>query len=122
MSANQEKYTPEQIITALEKHKGLVSKAAKALRCSRQTVMNYAARYPEVREAMDDAREAMLDVAESKLFDAVRKGQPWAVCFYLKTQGKKRGYIERQEFTGADGEPLKVVITYADETRRDADG
>jgi len=34
-------------------------------------------------------------MAENKLLDAVEKRQAWAVCFYLKCQGKKRGYIEQ---------------------------
>jgi hypothetical protein len=37
---------------------------------------------------------------------AVRRGEPWAVCFTLKCLGKDRGYVERQERTGAGGQPL----------------
>jgi hypothetical protein len=28
---------------------------------------------------------------------AVLAGEAWAVCFYLKTQAKDRGYVERSE-------------------------
>jgi hypothetical protein len=114
MSAVNEKYTPEQVIAAIERSHGKVSLAAKALKCTRQTVLNYTKDYPQVKQALEDARELTLDIAEDKLFKAIQKGQSWAICFYLKTQGKKRGYIERQEHTGLDGEPLNVVITYAD--------
>jgi hypothetical protein len=43
-------------------------------------------------------------------------GEPWAVQFRLRTKGKGRGYVERvqQEVSGKDGEPLQVVIKYAD--------
>ena len=34
----------------------------------------------------------------------------------LKTKGKKRGYIERQEITGADGMPTNFQIEIIDKT------
>jgi hypothetical protein len=34
-----------------------------------------------------------------------------AVIFFLKTRGKKRGYIERSEVTGKDGTPIAGNIT-----------
>jgi len=39
----------------------------------------------------------MLDMAESSLYRRVLAGDSCAVCFFLKTQGRKRGYIERGE-------------------------
>jgi hypothetical protein len=37
----------------------------------------------------------MLDNVESALYTAALAGEAWAVCFFLKTQGKARGYVER---------------------------
>jgi hypothetical protein len=64
--------------------------------------------------AIKEERERMTDVAEMALFDAIKEGEGWAVCFYLKTQGKERGYIERHEFTGKDGEPLHIHLSWGD--------
>ena len=50
--------------------------------------------------------EAILDTGEIKLLSLVNEGNLGAICFLLKCKGKKRGYIERQEVTGADGAPL----------------
>jgi len=33
---------------------------------------------------------------------------PTMIIFYLKTQAKDRGYVERQEVTGADGGAVMV--------------
>ena len=89
---------------------GLQSTTARRLKISRQTLRTWLNKYPELIDAFDDAREKMLDVAESQLQKAVRKGSPWAVCFYLKCQGKKRGFVERQEVSGPDREPIPIRL------------
>ena len=50
--------------------------------------------------------ETILDSGEIKLLELVKEGNLGAICFLLKCKGKKRGYIERQVVTGADGTPL----------------
>ena len=47
-----------------------------------------------------------MDYAESQLHKQIGEGSTSATIFYLKTKGKSRGYIERQEITGADGDNL----------------
>src|SRR5690606_1181906 len=89
------KYTTAQVIQAIRETKGLVSLAAKRLKCHPDTVRRYAARYPTVAAALREERAAMTDVAELALYNAIQRGEPWAVTFYLKTQGKDRGYTER---------------------------
>jgi len=44
------------------------------------------------------------------LFENIRDGKTSETIFYLKTKGKNRGYVERQEITGADGMPTKFEI------------
>lgn len=94
---SQEKFTPEQIVEALNATQGLVYLAADRLRCSAKTVYNYANRYKAVQVVLEHHKGKRLDTAEASLWNAVIKGEAWAVCFYLKTQGKHRGYVERQE-------------------------
>ena len=87
----------------IEPTKGNVAAIARALGTSRGTVWNRIQASPALQTLLSDARETMLDNAESALYRAVLGGEAWAVCFFLKTQGKRRGYVERQEVTGADG-------------------
>ena len=100
--------TPETVITAIEKHNGIIAHVARSLKCNRGTVYNYIHAHPDVKAALDDARECLIDEAESSLLKAIKEGEGWAVCFALKTQGRKRGYAERIEHTGADGGPLEI--------------
>jgi hypothetical protein len=93
----KQRYTQEQVTTALEQSKGMVTVAARLLGCVPNTVQAYIDRYPQVAEARAQQREGMTDVAELALYKAIQSGEAWAVCFYLKTQGKSRGYVERVE-------------------------
>jgi hypothetical protein len=99
----QERYTVAQVIHAIEMSRGMVSAAAKMLGCIRGTIYDYRDRHPEVAEALAEANELQLDVAELNLFKAIDRSEPWSICFYLKTKGRQRGYIERHE--------IKATIT-----------
>ena len=105
--------TNEKIIKALRESRGLVAVAARKLGCSRKTIYDRMAKSSEIREALEEAREFTTDVAEAALFRAIEQGEAWAVCFYLKTQGKGRGYVERQEVEHSgrvEGPVLNIVL------------
>lgn len=108
-----EHYTPEEIIDALKRHKGMVYLAAEALGCSHTTVYNYMNKYPEVKAATVKEKGKVLDAVELVLFNAAMRSEPWAVSLMVKTQGKNRGYTERTEITGADGDAINVNVTAA---------
>lgn len=110
-----EKYDVQDMVKVIEQSRGLLTHAADALGCDRKTIYNYAKEYPEVQAAIDSARDRMTDVAEGKLFQKISEGDNTALIFYLKTQGKKRGYVERQEVTGAEGGEMTVRVVREDE-------
>ena len=89
------RFTVAQVVDSLNESKGMVYLAAKVLGCCPNTVYNYAERHPKVKEAIATQQGERLDAAELALLAAVEKGEAWAVCFTLKTLGKKRGFIER---------------------------
>lgn len=101
-------FTPEQVVAALRNHRGLVTQAAKELGIGVRTVYDYVQRYASVREVVQEMKESRLDYTEGKLYDLIDKGEPAAIFFHLKTQGKHRGWVERQELTGADGESIRI--------------
>lgn len=104
--AKKEKHTPAAVVEALKATGGLVYLAAERLDLSASAVYRYAERHPSVREAMEHQKGRRLDAAESSLWKAIENGEAWAVCFYLKTQGKHRGYVvPRQDLHNKDDEP-----------------
>ena len=106
------KYSVEQIIAALGESHGMIAPAARSLGCSRDTIRRYLAEYPEIAQAIEDANEEVNDMTELKLFDAIQRGEAWAICFRLKTKAKDRGYVERGELTGTNGAPVKLKLVY----------
>jgi hypothetical protein len=109
------KLTAKAVTAAIRDMNGNISAVARRLGVCRQTVYSYIERHPSVKDVLTEARETMIDNAESALYRAVLNGEAWAVCFFLKTQGKSRGYVERQEVTGADGGA--IVMQWPDEPR-----
>ena len=112
--ANKRQYTAEQVSQALRDSAGIQAAAARRLGCDRNTSGNYIKRYATVRQALEEARDTTIDLAESKLIEKVQAGEWPAIAFTLKTVGRHRGYVERSEVTGQDGEPLPIAIINID--------
>jgi hypothetical protein len=85
------------MLEALEKTLGIVSSAAKMLGISRQRHYDWIKEDEEYAKAVDEISNITLDFAESQLHKKIKDGSDTAIIFFLKTKGKKRGYIERQE-------------------------
>ena len=107
--------TADRIIKALGECQGLLTMAARRAGVSYTTINRYVHDFPSVAQAVHEAKESLLDFAEGKLFTAMKEGNMTSIIFYLKTQGKARGYIERQELTGANSAPMKVEISVVSE-------
>jgi len=105
-----QQYTAKEVADALLKAKGFVSVAARRLGCAPGTVRNYIGRYETCKQAVLDAKEEMKDFAEGKLYQNIDENKEASLIFYLKTQAKDRGYVERQEVTGADGDPIAIIL------------
>ena len=86
----------DEIIRALNSNGGFVSYAAKSLGCSSNAIYHNAKKFPEVQEAIDQARKEygtkLADLAEDALAKKVKEGDMTGIIFSLKTRGKSRGY------------------------------
>lgn len=101
-----EKFKPEQIAEALRATAGIHVAAAAKLHCSRYTIARMLKRYPKLQKLQDELNEEILDVGESVLVSALKSDDKRvaldAAKFLLKTKGKTRGYVERQETVTPD--------------------
>ena len=88
---------------------GNVSKACDAAQISRQTYYDWM-KDKEFSGKVDEVREGLLDFAEHQLLSNIKDGKTAEILFYLKTKGKKRGYIERSEIDTVGDKMFEVKI------------
>lgn len=98
----------EQFLGELENVMGIVSQAAKRVGIDRTTPYRWRTEDNQFAKDMDEIQNVVLDFAESKLYELVDDKHPTAIIFLLKTKGKDRGYVERQEFDIEGGFNLSV--------------
>ena len=85
-------------IAEIYKKKGCnITAACAALNITRQTFYTRKAKSKKLQELVEEADESLLDFAESKLVEHINNGDVTSLIFFLKTKGKKRGYVERTE-------------------------
>ena len=86
-----------QFLKFLKEGMGIVSYACEKCNISRQTFYNWKDNDDEFAQQADDIQEITVDMAESKLLSSINEGNVAAIIFYLKTKGKKRGYVEQHD-------------------------
>jgi hypothetical protein len=103
---NKTEQHKKAIIEALEKSLGVVTTACRTVGIGRTQFYQWLKDDPEFKREVEDISNIALDFAESQLHKQIGEGSTPATIFYLKTKGKKRGYVERQEITGFEGTKL----------------
>lgn len=99
------------MIEELKRQLGVVTAAAKQVGINRVTHYKWMNEDPEYKLEVEHIDDIALDFAESMLFKMMQDKTPSAIIFYLKTKGKKRGYIEKSEqLVEHTGESLKIII------------
>lgn len=104
--------TPKrELLIALKASLGIISTACEKAKVSRQSYYNYCRDDVDFKLAVDDIIDRTGDFVEGKLLKKIEGGDTTATIFYCKTKLKNRGYVERVENTGKDGEPLVTRVT-----------
>ena len=106
MLCAEAKNDKKAVIKALEKSLGIVSTACKSADVGRTQFYHWYKTDIEFKKQVQEIENIALDFAESHLHKLIQDGNPSATIFYLKTKGKKRGYIERQEVEVLEKKPL----------------
>lgn len=97
MAQSRTEKSKKALIEALEKSLGVVTTACKIVGVDRGTFYNYLKDDEDFAKDVLDIENVTLDFVESQLHKQIKENSTAATIFFLKTKGKKRGYIERQE-------------------------
>ena len=109
MKSNKIEQTKKALLEALEKTLGIVTTACKIVGVQRGTFYRYYNEDKNFAKAVKDVDNIVLDFAESQLHQQIKDSNTASTIFYLKTKGKNRGYVERQEITGKDGDAIEIT-------------
>lgn len=92
------KVTDEQIKLALEAQAGNISGTAQELNVTRNTIYNHINSNPELMQVVTDARESLVDYAESGLLAQVEQGNMTAIAYVLNNsrEAKARGWSKSE--------------------------
>jgi len=91
-----------------------ITDACEAAGISRRTFYHWKEQDEEFASSVKEIEESLIDFAESKLFENINGNKTNEILFYLKTKGKNRGYVERQEHQIDGGFPTKIEIEIID--------
>lgn len=111
----------EEFLYAFERSLALVASACRKIGISRPTFYNWYNDDPDFKEKVDEIRELSKDSVEQRIYNKIKNGDTAMIIFYAKTKMKDRGYVERHEVTGKDGEPLnerKIDVSKLTEDQR----
>ena len=94
MAIHKTKENKDKFLVALESKAGNIAQSYKAIGISRQAFYNWCSDDLEFHRHYLEVRESMIDFAEATLLTLIKEKHATATIFFLKTQGKHRGYQE----------------------------
>ena len=120
LPAIKKRYSYDEVVDVIQKSEGVRTTICKMLDCSQTQLRNYLEEHQELKQVMLDAREQILDLAESVIRENLtQKENPElrqkAAEFTLKTIGRHRGwaigdYPAMQVNVSKTGDDIRVQL------------
>lgn len=110
-------YRAQDFIDAIPGTGGIITAIAANVGCTWITAKKWIESRPTVKAAYEDEREKVKDHVEAALIREAKKGDGWAIKFYLATQAKDRGYVKERTIRHRGDRKVKVEIQYINDWR-----
>ena len=99
-----------KMLKALEQYYGIVTTSCQSVGISRITHYRWLEEDEDYKAKVQDIKNSAIDFVESKLFDCIKGEKETSIIFYLKTIGKSRGYVPRQEIDTGDNKEFRIEV------------
>ena len=86
--------TKKEFIRIFKANACNIKATCEAFGIDRSTYYDWMAKYQAFNSSVEEAKEGLIDDAESALLRNILEGNVTAQIFFLKTKGRERGYIE----------------------------
>ena len=94
---NDTMYKKVKFLEFFEMNYGIVAPTCKSVNIGRKTFYRWYEADEWFKEKVDEIKEMQIDFVEAALLKNIKNGKELSQIFFLKTKGKERGYIEKQE-------------------------
>ena len=111
------RFTNQELIAALIRNKGLISRAANDLSVCATSVRNRIDKVPEVMETYNHYMESIVDDAIEQLRLEIQAGNPTLIQFALDRLGRHRGFSKQPDTVNVHGNVNQVNISNLDMTK-----
>jgi len=115
---NKTEQHKKAVLIALEKSLGVVTTACRSAGVGRTKFYTWLDEDEDFKKAVEDVENIAIDFAESQLHKQIKGGNSTSTIFFLKTKGKKRGYIERTESVNENNNNNTVNIVSLGEGKK----
>ena len=113
----QYKFTEEQILEAIKNSGGIITTVQAHLSAEVKrkpdwhTVNDYVNKWESTKQAMENERQTVLDVAENNIFKEIYNHNTEVSKWYLKQKGHDRGYEETAQISLKQADPLNINLS-----------
>ena len=111
--ANSQQFTAQQFIDAIKSSGGIIATIAKRVGCDWHTAKKYIENHPTIKQAYENERSAIDDLAESTVLKAIQDGDVATAKWWLAKK-RRHEFGENLDVTSG-GEPItRILVEYAD--------
>lgn len=103
--------TQKVVEEALRNNAGVQSAAAQALGVHRSQICRMVRNNQKLQLVIAEITDEMNDTAEGQLMLAIRRGESWAIKYWLDNRGQERGFgVRKLAFKDQDGQMVVPAV------------